>query len=99
MLDPDSEPAGVEEEDGSEMLPDDLLESLERRKGLLAPLKSLGGLIRRSRVPKLLVSESEKSWVRSLGRPRLRELFFETTFITFLRAGLLRLRPGWGFFP
>ena len=86
---PGSELAGVEDAELS-----DRLQSLERRKGLLRPLKSLGGLIRRSRVPKLLVSESENSLVRSLGRPRLRELFLETTFITFLSAGLLLLPPG-----
>ena len=60
ILAPGSELAGVEDEEGAEEVPD-LLESLERRKGLFAPLKSLGGLIRRSSVPKLLVSESEKS--------------------------------------
>ena len=99
-LAPGSELAVADEDDGAEDIPDLLKESLERRKGLLAPLKSFSGLIRRSSVPKLVVSESEKSFVRSLGRPRLRELFFETTFITFLRAGLLRLRlRDWDFFP
>ena len=50
--------------------------SLDRENGLLRPLKSLGGFIRRSKVPKLLVSESEKSDM-SLGLPLFRELFLE----------------------
>ena len=59
--------------------------SLDSLKGLLAPLKSLGGFISRSRVPKLDVSESEKSVDadKSLALPLFRELLtrsFNTGF-------------------
>merc|ERR1719225_1105733 len=59
--------------------------SLDSLKGLLAPLKSLGGFIRRSRVPKLDVSESEKSVDRSLALPLFRELLTRSSFETGFR--------------
>ena len=59
--------------------------SLDSLKGLLAPLKSFGGFISKSRVPKLDVSESEKSVARSLALPLFKELLTRS-FMTGFRC-------------
>ena len=61
------------------------------RNGLLAPVKSFGGLIKKSNVPRLEVSESECSPLRSLNLPLFRRTcgFRGKSFLTTLRPFLI----------